>query len=672
MAQIENKKRVLLRTLAMLLVTLLLGVTSIMAQYNKEYFLWMGRQMMIGGEYRDAISLLNTLIHRDEKSYEGYFLRGIAKYNMNDLLGADSDFSLALKHNPVYTLAYTYRAITRSRLGNYDDALRDFAEAIELRPDLPDPYYSRGVTRLLNQQFEAAIADFNLYISQQRRTAEAYINRGICYLQLSDTLSAYRDFDIAIMTNRNSPEGYNRRGTLLLSENKYREAEADFNRAIENDSTHLSSYFNRALVYNNLHRPEDALADLDAVLRLDSTSSITYFNRAIMLSQIGDYNSALSDYDRVAYLSPRNVLIYFYRANLLARLGDIERAEQDYTRAIELYPDFANAYTSRANLRLLLRDSEGAKRDMALAEAKIAEHKSKLKDSSYSIYSDSTYKFDRLLSFDTKLAGVNFENGVGAIASNDRELELIPLFRFTLVERDSMTIEHHEYYDAKLESFMSDIGNPLIAIDHRACMIASDSLSSIEARYKKTVASDRGWLINFELGVTQSLIKQYTSSIESLTLAIEENRDNPFLYINRATTRAEMIEFISSIESSFQRITIDSDPANRLNNTTKRSYDYGEAIADMKRAVELHPTLAYNHYNMAGLLVISGKLPEAYRAYTEAIRLYPNFAEAYYNRGVVQIMMQDTRKGCIDLSKGGELGVDRAYKLLERYSNLPE
>ena len=37
-------------------------------------------------------------------------------------------------------------------------------------------------------------------------------------------------------------------------------------------------------------------------------------------------------------------------------------------------------------------------------------------------------------------------------------------------------------------------------------------------------------------------------------------------YLNRSTTRAEMIDFISSIDNSYQRITIDSDPANRLNN----------------------------------------------------------------------------------------------------------
>ncbi len=52
----------------------------------------------------------------------------------------------AIRLNPVYTQAYTYRAITRSRLGNYDDALQDFREAIgSPARHLPGPYYSRGV-----------------------------------------------------------------------------------------------------------------------------------------------------------------------------------------------------------------------------------------------------------------------------------------------------------------------------------------------------------------------------------------------------------------------------------------------------------------------------------------------------------------------------------------------
>ena len=150
--------------IAILLTAALVLPAKSHAQYDRNYIYWVGQQCMVKNNYREAIDLLNVLLRHDPKDFDAHFLRGIAKYNMDDLLGADSDFSKAVELNPVFTGAFYYRAITRSRLGNYDDALNDFQQAIELRPDLPDPYYSRGVTRLLNQQFEEAIADFNKFI----------------------------------------------------------------------------------------------------------------------------------------------------------------------------------------------------------------------------------------------------------------------------------------------------------------------------------------------------------------------------------------------------------------------------------------------------------------------------------------------------------------------------
>ncbi len=653
-------------------VVSLLSITQADAQYNKEYFLWQSRRQLTADDPHGAITTLNTLLRVDNRASEGYFMRAIAKYNLGDLIGADYDFTLAIDCNPVYTMAYNYRAITRSRLGNYDDALRDFAEAVSLRPDIPDAYYSRGVTRLLNQQFSEALEDFNRFIIYEKRVADAYVNRGICYLQLRDTMRAYDSFTTAIVTNRNSPEGYSRRGTLFMQQDSLHRAEGDFSRAIQNDSTHIISLFNRALVYNDLNRPYDSLRDLDRVIEIDPNNSITHFNRAIILSRIGDYNRAVADYDRVVDLSPNNVLVYFYRANLLSRLGEVESAERDYTKAIELYPDFANAYLYRSNIRTLLRDSKGAMRDKETAERKIAEHKSKLRDSTYSIYSDSTYQFDRLLSFDTKLAGSNFEHEDGDLALGRRgsDLQLLPLFKFTFIQRDSLKIEHREYYDIPFERFMERIGEADFTIDRRTTNIPSDSLAAMERRYAISSVVDGDWRTLFKLGITQSLIKQYTTSLENLSAAIALNDKIPFLYINRSATRAEMIEFISSIESSFQRISIDSGASAGLKGTPqqRRVYNYDEAMEDLDRAIELHPDFAYSHYNRAALLVLSGRLPEAYEAYSRAIELYGGLAEAYYNRGVVQIMMKDTRKGCIDLSKAGELGIDGAYKLLEKYS----
>ena len=181
-------------------------------------------------------------------------------------------------------------------------------------------------------------------------------------------------------------------------------------------------------------------------------------------------------------------------------------------------------------------------------------------------------------------------------------------------------------------------------------------------------ASNPAWTVLFERAVTQSLIKQYTNSVSTYSSAIELNPSNPFLYLNRSTTRAEMIDFISSIDNSYQRITIDSDPANRLNNNSKRTYSYDEAVADLNKAIKLFPDLAYSYYNRANLRALSGSLPEAFEDYTKAIELNPNFAEAYYNRGIIQIFMKDTRKGCLDISKAGELGIVEAYEVLKRYA----
>ena len=658
-----------MRQIVVAILFIIFATTSAVAQYNRDYFFYIGRQQMMGNDFKEAIRTLNVLLRFDDKAYEGYFLRGIAKYNLDDLLGAEADFTTAIEKNPVFTTAYTYRAITRSRLGNYDDALSDFREAIDLRPDLPNPYFSRGVTRLLNQQFEEAIDDFNNFIRYEKRVADAYINRGVCHLYLKDTVRAYADFDLGIRTNRESPTGYNRRGTLLMQQERFEEAEQDFDLAIKCDSLLPMSFFNRALVYNETNRPMQSLSDLDRVIQLDSTSSITYFNRAIIRSRIGDYNRALDDYNKVAYYSPNNVLVYYNRAILYQQLGEIHKASDDYTKAIELYPDFANAYLGRSYLRHLLRDYKGSKSDKQIAERKIAEYKSRLNDTTYSIYADTTRRFDKLLSFESKLAGSSFER-ITSRRTNDEKMALLPMFKFTFTcDSVATTTTTQRFHSQRAKDFVAELNNPLLAISCRESSLAPDSLVAINRRLKESVrGGNNSFAELFQLAISESLVKQYTNAVNSYTSAINALPTNPFVYLNRATTQAEMIDFISSIDNAYQRISIERDPARQLHNRSTRTYNYDEAIADLTKAIKLYSTFAYAYYNRANLLALSGKLPEAFEDYTKAIELNPNFAEAYYNRGLIQIYMKDTRKGCLDISKAGELGVEEAYEVLKEYT----
>ncbi|MBP9546218.1 MAG: tetratricopeptide repeat protein [Tidjanibacter sp.] len=636
------------------------------AQVNKQYFVWVGRDMVMDSRYREAIETLNILLRADPDAYEGYFWRGIAKYHLDDLLGAERDFTLTLAKNPVYTNAYQFRALTRSRLGNYDDAMKDFDEAIELRPDYPAPYYSRGVTNILTGRYREAVDDFNMYMRFNQRDADAYANRGTAYLHLQDTVAAYEDFGRAIRTNREYPRGYLERGSLYMEQGRYDEALADFDTAVRCDTSYIPAYFSRAMAYYRKHNLQAALADFDRVLELDPTSSVTYFNRALVRTETGDYNRALEDYDQVAAYSPGNVIVYYNRAGLRFRLGELQGALEDYDRAIELYPDFANAYLGRASVKYLLRDSEGAERDRSVAERKIAEYRARLEGESEVSFADTSRQFDKLLSFDTQLSDGPVRNT--ATGTNER-ITLRPSYGFTLrsdAEPGRGLILHPG--EAEAEEFIASLGDASVVFGCEGSDMAAAALVRKDEAVSADIAANGSrWQAYFMRGMTQALLKQYTNAVGALSTAITLSPRNPFLYIARSAVQAEMTDFISSMDNGYSRISPESDRSARMRDAA-RTYDYDEAISDLNKAAKLNPNLPCIYYNRGNLFALSGRFPEAFEEYSHAIALDPGLAEAYFNRGLVQIYMKDTRKGLLDISKAGELGIGEAYDLLRLYS----
>ena len=351
-------------------------------------------------------------------------------------------------------------------------------------------------------------------------------------------------------------------------------------------------------------------------------------------------------------------------------MGDYEAAIRDYSRAIELYPDFANAYLGRSSLRYMTNDLEGSRSDKQTAERKIAEYRSKLNDSTFSIYADTSRRFNQLLSFESEFAGNRYES----LNAKTGNIALLPMFKFSLMTADTLPRPNlpGQYYVEQSERFLRDVGDRGLRWVNRDSDLPADTLFVIDAAFVDRLrGGDDSWQAYFLRGVSQSLIRQYTSSIANYTAAIDRNPSNPFLYVNRSTTQSEMIDFISSIDNGYQRIAVDSDPSSRLKTRSDRVYDYDEAIADLNKAAKLLPDFAYIYYNRGNLLCLSGRMPEAIEDYTRAIELNPSFGEAYYNRGLIQIYLKDTRKGCLDMSKAGELGVADAYKVLRIYGQPP-
>lgn len=670
----------MMRRILLSLAVLLSCATLCHAQFDKDVFSFRGRQALSEGRYSDAISNFNVLARLDTSDCWTYFYRGIAKYNLGDLRGAQSDFDNSVRLNPVFTNGYHFRAITMSRTGRYDEALENLERAIELRPGLDGLYYSRGVTYFLSQQFENAVSDFDRYIRKEPKDPSAYLNRGASYLFLGDTTKALDDYNRAIRLDRFDPEGYIRRGRLNAELKNYESAIEDMDRAIKIDTTNTFAYFNRALMYYELNDYNSAMRDLNRVLVDEPGNALTLYNRSLIYAQVGDFEDAVDDMDRVININPDNVLAYYNRASFFCQMGRWEDALDDYDKTIELYPDFAKAYLNRSYVKNMLGRNKSSKQDYDIAQKKVSEYRDKNSADAAS-FADTTRKYSSLIALDADFAKKGFDDEL--LQNRDINIRLKPLYKFALVgQKNEMRALSTEYENLLIDKFIADspiqiavtnsdtIPKPAFENGFEASIYGDTNLSAGNAG--SMTDADR----MFVRGLYSVQSKQYTSALSQFDQAVEASAQGQysdyykaFYRLNRGVLRAEMIDFITSIENNVQTLTMDDKGTTRarVRDQVNRIYDYSEAIEDMVEADRLLPGIPYVHFNLGNLYCLSSKFVESVASYTEAIRLYPYMGDAFYNRGLVLIYLKDKEKGCIDLSRAGELGVADAYSVISKY-----
>ncbi len=654
------------------------GFQGLYAQYDKDVFYMRGRQALSEGRYSTAIENFNILARLDTANYWNYFFRGIAKYNLGDIRGAKNDFDRSVRINPVFTNGYHYRGITSSRFGEYEAALEDLQHALDLRPGNMSVYFSRGVTYFLAQQFENAVKDFDKYIRREPRDPSAYLNRGASYLFLGDTLKAYEDYNKSIKLDRFDPEGYVRRGRLYAAQGDYNKAIADMDMAIELDTTNTLAYFNRAIMYYEQMMYNEAMDDLNRVLRDEPGNALTLYNRGLISAQLGAYEDALDDLDRVLNINPENVLAYFNRASVFIELGMYRNALEDYDKAIELYPDFAKAYMNRAYVKNLLGNFKDSQKDYDIAQRKVREYREKNITDAGS-FADTTKKYSSLLTFEAEFAQKDFDDEL--LQHRDIDIRLRPLYKFVLTgeKANENYALSRRYENPLVDRFEASV--PVgVAVRNHEVAVSAEVLAELEKTAWASVNASANDL--FLRALYENAGKLFNSSLNYYTQAIDKAADEEgveklyegFYRMNRGVLRAEMIDFISSIENNVQVLSMDDAGTTRarVRDQVTRQYDYSEAIDDMKAAQEVVPDIPYVYYNLGNLYCLSSEHINSIESYTRAIELYPYMGDAYYNRGLVLIYLKDKEKGCIDLSRAGELGIQDAYSVINKYCEEDE
>ena len=100
---------------------------------------------------------------------------------------------------------------------------------------------------------------------------------------------------------------------------------------------------------------------------------------------------------------------------------------------------------------------------------------------------------------------------------------------------------------------------------------------------------------------------------------------------------------------------------------TNTDLQSANVVGNLSEALKLLPNDAFLYYNRGNFYAQRSDYQRAIDDYTRAIALEENIAEAWYNRGLAKIFSKKTEDGISDLSKAGELGIYQAYSVIKKY-----
>ncbi len=652
----QSLKKFYLIIIVVFVSTCFLNQADSYAQLNIQNYLELGKRSLFSGEYQEAIRRFNAIIKINNKLYQPYFFRGVAKFNLGDLVGARYDFSFAIELHPYFSHAYHYRGISQERLNNYNSAIRDYNLAIEIDPVNPDIYSSRGFTKVLLNDTVGAMADFNEAILIDSRNYQAYLNRSMVWTMMKEYEKALGDCKQAISINKYNVESFYRRGLIYYQMEDYPNALDDFNFIIKLDSTNSRAIYYRALTKYKQDDLAGAMADYDLVIELDPLNALTYYNRAILRTQGGDYQGAIFDYNRVIELNPNNIFAFFNRGGARLNTGELLASIDDFTRVIELYPGFTQAYLNRSVAKSKMYDFAGAEEDRLLAE-KISSD-SFLQKNFARI--DSSY-FNKLIELKA-----NFENGNIAgtkFSIMNFSVQMKQVYIISIVENKYIS----PFYEKDILSLNSQLGEAIkIGFTHPDNQKSLDEKELLAAIEKVNINKDK-YLIGFIKGILYGNLNDFNSAFLNMNAAIKESPDNYLLLFTMAGLKFQLTEMLNSIDVKNDFLMIGNREEKRNIKKSDNTDDYENLLKTYNHILVLKPDLATAYYNRAYVKSMLNSLPEAIYDYNQAISLNKDFADAYYNRALIHLYYNETEKGCRDLSKAGELGIKDAYFAISKY-----
>jgi tetratricopeptide (TPR) repeat protein len=240
------------------------------------------------------------------------YARGMDLASNDNLEGAVTDFSEAIRLDPKFAEAYLQRGHAMFKTGNVERAIADFSQALQIDPQNVAAFKARGMAMLYKGDENGAIVNLTKAIQYAELDPGAVPTVEVFFARRSRaTLYGRKQLyerELADLTAM--IDGYWRDpGLAAALRTTYRDQGAA--------ALMASIYRLRAGVHQKRSELDAAIGDLSLALQLDSQRTLQYLiERGRLLEAAGRREQAVADYKQALELSPNNTDV----KNSLARL----------------------------------------------------------------------------------------------------------------------------------------------------------------------------------------------------------------------------------------------------------------------------------------------------------------------------------------------------------------
>jgi tetratricopeptide (TPR) repeat protein len=249
-----------------------------------------GLQLLIKGDYQEAIAIFDEVIKSIPYHAHAWFLRGEALVFMRVYEECITCFDSALKFNPNYACPGYRRGLDfEKEIDNLYGIVNSFSETIKVKSNDARLWYNKGVLMCVLGEIEEALGCIEQVIKICPDYFEAWCHRG-GLLGIS---------------------GWHKKNAPLFVPQQLKDAINAYDRALK--------------------------------IRLDPTALV---NRGLVMINAGQFKNAIGSFDEAIRIKPDYGDAWLQKGMILVRMKKRKEADECFERAIKIQPEYINEYHS--------------------------------------------------------------------------------------------------------------------------------------------------------------------------------------------------------------------------------------------------------------------------------------------------------------------------------------